>query len=115
MTWEGFEALDDCGSDVETTVPKAAAQKTKKQKLSVSTKVVPPARLLNPPQSSEESDNESEDDYVAEGGTNQAAKSKGKVISLTPLPLSLCAKCCHNVAPSSSPFFLQFRLQCLIR
>lgn len=81
MTWEGFEALDDCGSDVETVAPKAAAQKTKKQKLSISTKMALPAPPLNPPQSSEESDNGSEDDYVAEE-TNQAAKSKGKVISL---------------------------------
>ncbi|EKM81754.1 hypothetical protein AGABI1DRAFT_112005, partial [Agaricus bisporus var. burnettii JB137-S8] len=56
MTWEGAEALDDCGSDVETAAPKATAQKAKKQKLSVSTKVAPSVPPLHPPPSSEESD-----------------------------------------------------------
>lgn len=109
MTWEGAEALDDCGSDVETAAPKATAQKAKKQKLSVSTKVAPSVPPLHPPPSSEESDNESEDDYVAEQDTTKAAKSKGKVISFTLSSMTSHAQSFHNVAPSSPSFFLQLR------
>jgi hypothetical protein len=92
VDWEGAEALEDCGSDVEAVVPKATAasttltktpttttsstaQKQKKPKVEVS---IPPSReppLRSP--SDESDDPGSEDDYVAE---DEISKSKGKVM-----------------------------------
>lgn len=116
MIWEGSEALDDCGSDVDTVAPKTIAQKSKKPKVTVSTKMSSPVLPLVPPQSpSEESGAGSEDDYVAEEAESKATTSKGKVA-----PDSLLSVSDHILnelfaAPSTPAFILRLRVQSLIR
>ncbi len=78
MVWEGPEALEDGGSDVETVVPKAS-NLPKKPVVTVLTKARAPfsAAPAPPlPSPSEESGDGTEDEYIAE----ENPKSKGKVI-----------------------------------
>ncbi|KXN87405.1 Transcription factor bye1 [Leucoagaricus sp. SymC.cos] len=94
MVWEGIDALEDCGSDVETIVPKTEtpvttkttsntpATLTQKQKKRLKVEVsIPPAPSKPTPtpkrqSPSDESDGAgSEDDYVDE---DEDAKAKGK-------------------------------------
>lgn len=89
MIWEGPEALEDCGSDVETLVPKTV--KSKKPTITVTTKSLPPPPPP-PPSSSEESDggDESGDEYVAEKEKSKDVE-KGKVIpNHLPYPKKSC-------------------------
>ncbi|KAF9454334.1 hypothetical protein P691DRAFT_809892 [Macrolepiota fuliginosa MF-IS2] len=77
MAWEGPEALEDCGSDVETIVPKTVSAKPKKPTITVSTKVSLPTPP--PPRSATvESDNDTGDEYIADE-ENKGPKGKRRL------------------------------------